>query len=115
MAIKLPKFNAGAFGHTFVARRATRWIQAILDGIGEETLIYIVQNNRIVLDYLPAQMKVHYKKLSQEYKEIFPSFTDEEVYSWIPAYWLEVIEAVDGGKEWGFRQIAMVRQFVLEE
>ena len=115
MSIKLPgiKFDGGAFGHTFVGRRAGRWLQAQFDGIGEPAVIYIVQNNRMLLDYFPAQMKVHYKKLAQEYKEMFPSFTDDEVYLWIPEYWREVIESVDGGKEWGMRQVACIRAFAL--
>ena len=31
-------------------------------------------------------------------------FTDEEVYNWVPDYWREVIETIDGGKEWGLHQ-----------
>lgn len=115
MSLKFPhvKFNAGAFGHTFVGRRAGRWLKTQFDGLGKDAVIYIVQNNKMLLDYVPPEMKVHYKKLGQQYREMFPSFTDEEVYSWVPDYWQEVIESVDGGKEWGLRQVAAIRATVL--
>lgn len=111
--MKLPhfNFNASAFGHTFVGRRARRWLQTQFDGLGKRVVISAVQGNKIFLDYVPAEMKAHYKRLAREYKEMFPSFTDEEVYSWIPPYWQEVIESEDGGREWGLRQVASLRAF----
>ena len=115
MAPKFPKikFNASAFGHTFVGRKATRWLQSTLDGIGRDRVIFIVENNLALIDLLPAQMKVHYRKQGEQYRELIPTFTDEEVYSWVPDYWREVIEAIDGGKEWGIRQVTIIRATVL--
>ncbi|KKN52928.1 hypothetical protein LCGC14_0607290 [marine sediment metagenome] len=115
MSLKIPhiKFNAGAFGHTFVGRRATRWLKTQFDGLGEERVIFIVQNNRMILDLLPSKLKVHYRKLGEQYREMFSSFNDEEVYNWIPDEWREVIESVDGGKEWGLRQVVNLRKFAL--
>ena len=115
MAIKLPKikFNASAFGHTFVGRKATRWLQTTFDGLGRDRIIFIVENDVMLIDLLPPQMKLHYKKLGEQYKEMFPSFTDEEVYSWVPNYWREVIETIDGGKEWGIRQVTIIRSIIM--
>ncbi len=115
MTLKFPKikFNASAFGHTFVGRKATRWLQSTFDGLGRNRIIYFVQNNLVLVDLLPAQMKVHYRKLGEQYREMFPSFTNEEVYSWVPAYWREVIESIDGGKEWGIRQVAIIRALIM--
>ncbi len=114
MALKFPKikFNASAFGHTFVGRKAGRWLQSTFDGLGRDRVVFIVQNNLVLTDLLPAQTKVHYRKLGEQYQELFPRFTDEEVYSWVPDYWREVIEAIDGGKEWGIRQVAVIRAFI---
>ena len=115
MGLKLPKvkFNASAFGHTFVGRKARRWLQSTFDGLGKDKIVYIVQNDLVLIDLLPAQMKVHYRKLGEQYRELIPRFTDEEVYNWVPDGWREVIEAVDGGKEWGLRQVAVIRATVL--
>ncbi len=115
MRLKFPKikFNASAFGHTFVGRKAGRWLKTQFDGLGRDRVIYIVQNDLALIDLLPAEMKIHYRKLGEQYREMFPSFTDEEVYSWVPDYWREVIEAIDGGQEWGLRQVAMIRAAVL--
>ncbi len=115
MALKFPKikFNANAFGHTFVGRKATRWLQGNFDGLGRDRIIYIVQNNLVLIDLLPAEMKGHYTKLGRQYRELFPKFTDEEVYSWVPNYWREVIEGIDGGQEWGLRQVAIIRKIIM--
>ncbi len=115
MALKLPKikFNSSAFGHTYVGRKAGRWLKTQFDGLGRDRIIFIVQNNLALIDLLPAEMKVHYRTLGQQYRELLPNFSDEEVYSWIPDYWREVIEAIDGGKEWGLRQVAIIRATVL--
>ena len=107
------KFNSGAFGHTFVGRRAGRWLQEQLDGIGKPAVIFMIKNNRSPLEFLPAKMKIHYRNLAQEYRELFPRFTDEEVYNWIPDYWREIIESTDSGKQWGLRQVAIIRDFAL--
>jgi len=115
MSLKFPKinFNANAFGHTFVGRKATRWLQSTFDGLGRDRIVYIVLNDLALIDLLPAEMKIHYRKLGEQYREMFPRFTDEEVYSWVPDYWREVIEAIGGGKEWGLRQVAIIRAAVL--
>ena len=115
MAIKFPKikFNTNAFGHTFVGRKAGRWLQSTFDGLGKDRIVYIVQNNLVLIDLLPAELKVHYRKVGQQYREMFPRFTDEEVYSWIPDSWQEIIESIDGGKEWGLRQVAIIRDIIM--
>ena len=115
MALKFPKikFNANAFGHTFVGRKAGRWLKTQIDGLGKDRIIFIVQNNLVLIDLLPAELKVHYRKIGQQYREMFPRFTDEEVYSWIPDYWQEIIESIDGGKEWGLHQVAIIRATVM--
>ena len=115
MALKFPKikFNASAFGHTFVGRKARRWLQSTFDGLGRDRIIFIVQNNLVLIDLLPAEAKVHYRKLGEQYREMFPRFTDEEVYSWIPDYWQEIIESIDGGKEWGLHQVAIIRDIIM--
>ncbi len=108
---KLPhiKFNPTAFGHTFVARRAERWLNEQFDAIGKDNMVYVVENNRNLLDYVPAEMKAQWKIQSMDYKEMFPQFTDEEVYGWVPQYWRNVIESVPGGREWGMRQVLHIR------
>jgi len=115
MSLKIPHitFNAGAFGHTIVGRRAGRWLQGQFDGVGKDAVIFIVRNNRMLLDYLPLDMKIHYKKLGEPYKEMFPSFSNEEIYAWVPDYWREVIESVEGGREWGFRQVVSIREYMV--
>lgn len=115
MSPKLPniKFNAGAFGHTLVGRRAERWLKTQFDALGKERVLYLVQNNMMLVDLLPSQLKVHYRKLAEQYHEIIPSFTDEEVYLWVPDYWREVFESVDGGREWGIRQVEYIRELIL--
>ena len=115
MAIKLPKikFDSSAFGHTYVGRKAKRWLQSTFDGIGRDRLIFIIQDNLALIDLIPAEMKGHYRTLGRQYSELLPNFSDEEVYSWIPDNWREVIEAIDGGKEWGLRQVAIIRATVL--
>ena len=112
---KLPKikFDASAFGHTFVGRKATRWLEEAFSGLGEERIIFTVRNNRNLLDYVPEQLKAHYKGQAQGYREIFPKFTDEEVYQWVPGYWRGVIESVEGGKTWGLLQVAAIRNFAM--
>ncbi len=115
MGIKFPKvkFNSSAFGHTFVGRRAGRWIEATFDGLGKERIIFIVKNNQQLLDLTPLEIKIHYKKQAEQYGELIPRFTDEEVYNWIPVYWREVIESVEGGLDWGMRQVQSIRQYLL--
>lgn len=103
------KFNPAAFGHTLIARKAERWLKAQFDAIGQENMTYIVNNNRNLLDYVPAEMKANWKIQSAEYKEMFPQFTDEEVYGWVPQYWRNFIEAIPGGKDWGMRQVSHIR------
>jgi hypothetical protein len=107
------KFNAGAFGHTFVARRARRWLQQQFDALGEKAIIYTVENNKSLLDYIPLEMRAKYKIMAKPYQETFPGFTNDEVYSWIPEEWRMVIESIPGGKEWGLRQVEIVRQFAM--
>ena len=115
MSPKIPrlKFNAGAFGHTLVSRRAGRWLQEFLDGLGEERVIFVVQKDLAILDLIPSDLKIHYKRQAEEYRELLPSFENEEVYGWVPDYWQEIIESQDGGKEWGLRQVANIRAFAL--
>lgn len=116
MAIKIPhlNFNADAFGHAFVARKAGRWLQQLFDGLGKARVVFIVKNNQDLLDLISPELRVHYKALGEGYKEILPKFTDDEVYAWIPPYWREIIESSDiAGRSWGMRQVAAIRKYAL--
>jgi len=115
MGIKLPKvkFDAGAFGHTLIARRVERWIGQVFATMGKDAVIRMVREDKMILGLLPIELKVHYKRMGEEYREIFPSFTDEEVYGWVPVYWREVIESADTTGDWGMRQVRQIRKYAL--
>jgi len=104
------KFNASAFGHTIVARRASRWLDAVFNGLGREKIVFIIQNNHRLLDYVPGEQKAVWKRQVMQNPEIFSQFSDKEVYSWVPVGWQDVIEAIPGGREWGSIQVADIRQ-----
>lgn len=103
------KFNPTAFSHTFVGNKARRWLGQIFDGLGESKIRFVVENNKNLLDYVPEQTKSNWRKQAKNFKPLFPKFTNDEVYGWIPDRWRALIESIPGGRDWGFNQIAAIR------
>jgi len=105
-------FDAELFAREFIGRRARRWLKQFLDGIGKENLIFIMSQNKNLVDYIPPEEKYVYKSFMQPYRDYALFFTNDDVYSWIPADWRDVIEAETRGKQWVSQQLPLIRSFL---
>jgi hypothetical protein len=107
------KFSSGPFLHTWVSKKATRWLKNILDGIGHERLAWMIANKRSLTSFFPPE-DIHSATLKTPLpKEYLEEFPDEEVYSWIPPEYRTFIEELEGGKEWAMEQIAFLRRLIV--
>jgi hypothetical protein len=103
------KFDGTAFSHAFIGIKARRWIGAFFEGVGGEEIVYAIQNNKNLLDYIPPAQKAEWVSQAQQFVSMFAQFTDEEVYRWIPANWAALIKSVPGGNDWALNQIKAIR------
>lgn len=107
----MPKisFSGLKFSHTFVARRAARWIKGF-DGIGGyESIIFCIKNNKNLVDYLSEEVRASYLVSVKKFGKFIDTYPDDEVYAWIPEDYRGVIESIPGGKKWAYRQIKLLR------
>jgi len=99
-------FNPKVFAEEFVARRYKRWLNEFFTGLGEERLVYLIQNNKDFTDYIPPE------KLAAQTRHIDKRFlavaTPDKVYSWLPEETRETIESFGHGKEWAYRQMDLL-------
>lgn len=105
-------FNADKFTREFASRRARRLLKGFFDGIGNENLIFLISQNKNLVDYIPPDERYAYKSFMQPYGGYSRFFSDKDIYSWIPANWRDVIEEQPGGKEWASHQVSLIRAFL---
>lgn len=107
------KFVPDAFLHDFIRRKATRSLKEFLDKVGAANIVWCIEHDRQLFDYLPAEVKQHYQmgiKIRREYAD---EFKDGEVYSWIPLEYQRLIEAYPNGKQWAFGHFPVIRSLVI--
>lgn len=107
------KFNPSAFAQDFIRRKTSRWLDTQFTFLGKERLLFVIKNNRNLVDFIPPELLQKYKADAKAYAESAKQFTDDDVYSWIPDKWKALIEAEPDGKEWAYRQIPLIRQIIL--
>ena len=105
-------FNGTAFSDTLIARKAERYIGKFLDDCGPKMLKGCIERKMWLTDCLTEEFKVGLKQKSQNYKDMFPGFTNIKVYGWIPQRHRDFIEALPGGKEWALGQLQVIREYL---
>ena len=103
------KFDSSAFAKTLIGRKASRRISTMFAGIGKDNLVYLIQNDKDFLDYIPSDQLYQYRSSSQAYKDYAEFFSDDDIYKWIPDPWKSIIEAQPTGREWVYRQLQFIR------
>lgn len=102
------------FAHTWLGKRATRWLRNMLDTLGgEKNIRFLIQSNQNILDKFPKNAVEHYRKQLRFPKQYIDSFTDDEVYGWIPEEYREIIESEPNGKEWAQGQVKQIRGMLI--
>ena len=107
------KFTPDRFAGEFVARRARRWLKALLDGIGQDKIIYLVQNNKMFTDYLTTEQQAKYRGYGRHYRQYAEFFSNVDVYGWVPEEYRDLIETLPNGKKWIYRQLSFIRRAML--
>lgn len=110
------KFNAKAFGHAFIGKKASRFISKLFDGIGHDNLSYMIRMDRDVLGYVSAEDIERYRQVIYAYADVAVEFTDDQIYSWIPKEQKAIIESYPAGRGrvWALRQIKEIRKALFD-
>lgn len=108
----MPKFSPVRFGKAFIATKARRVLGEFFDALPEDTLVFIVINDRLLTDKIPDELRYHYKAQLLPYRDIFQHLTNDEVYNWLPPKYQTLFESLPNGKAWANRQIDVIRDFL---
>lgn len=108
------KFSGKAFTKSLLGRRAKRWLKKAFDSIGgEQNILFLIENDRLLVEYLPPAKQYEIKKQFRErYIDYLKFLSDEDVYSWLPDDYRGLIESHPNGIKWAYKQIAFIRDYL---
>lgn len=101
--MKLGIINANAFARTLIGKKASRYIEKLFNGIGRDSLTYMIANDKDMLSYITDISQ--YRRVAYGHQYVASLFTDQDVYSWVPKDYKAFIESYPHGKAWALRQI----------
>lgn len=105
-------FDGGIFARKYVELKASGQLKKFFDGLGVEALTILVTQNKDIYDFLPEKEREGLKKIAanaQVQEAIVKKlFTEDDVISWIPDKYRQVISQYPQGKDWATRQIDML-------
>lgn len=107
------KFNSIAMAKSFVGRKAGRFIDSFLNGLERQKMLFLINNDKSILDLVALDIRYKYKAQAAPYKDIIQKFTIDDVYNWIPQSHRAFIEATPNGKNWALAQIKSIHEFLL--
>lgn len=112
VALPKIKFNGLKFSKEFVGRRACHWLANLFEGMGlrARDFAYLIDGDKRLVDFIPPEQIARWKGQANAHKQYSKLFTDDDIYSWIPAESRAIIELHPGGWKWAYRQIEFIRQ-----
>lgn len=103
------RFDGTIFAKELMASRARRWMkEKIFDPLGQENLVFLIQNNRSLIAAIPPEV---FAELRAAFRQ--RSSTDQDIYAWLPADVRAIIENQPNGQAWASAEIKALRQAVL--
>ena len=109
--MKLPRIDATTFAQSFILRRATRKVQELVEALGEDNLAYLVENNKDLGTFLPAEQEAVFRQMAPSFGFVSAAISDEAFTAMLPSWAQRMVLANDQTKEWWRRQIEWIRGF----
>ena len=108
------KFSGGNFTKSYIGRRAKRWLKNAFDAIGGlENILYLIEQDKTLIEFIPQEQRYEMKaQFREHYSDYLKFLTDDNVYSWLPDDYRGVIENHPKGKEWAYKQVKLIRDFL---
>lgn len=97
---------------TYLGRKIERYAEAFLDGIGEQNLITMIEQDICLTDQIPQERKVNLKMRAFNYLRFINELTPDVAYTWLPPKYQRLFEAVQGGKDWAIRQLEIIKKYL---
>ena len=113
-------FNAQAATNVYIGRKAAPYIEHFFSELGDDTLIAAIRGNLNLIEILPAEYVANLKELASKaipkfglpYPKTLDYFTNEILYSWLPARTRLNLEHEPGGKDWLYFQFDFLRSYL---
>ena len=101
-------FDGAVFSKSFIGSRARRGVQTFIASmeLAPADIVYLINNGKSLLDYIPRD------NFPPSYSEYSGLFSDEEIISWLPDDFRDVVERHPKGKEWAKKQVAELRRLL---
>ena len=116
MNLHLPVINASALSRSFILKQARRRVGEVLEGIGQERLRFLIQNNKSLSLYLSREQEAQYRRQAKSYGFIAKVIGEQELWEILPE-WVKgvVVEYGDQGRQWVESQVKWLLSFFKEE
>lgn len=106
------QFNAQAFLSTVIGRKVERYVGTLFDGIGEENIHAMMAEDANLSDYIADKEKERLKMLVMPYVKIVAELDPAVMYTWLPDKYRELFESSPQGREWGVRQLQIIKKLL---
>ncbi len=102
--------NLGNFGQTYTTRKAARTLsEYLLNNIGEDTVTYLIHNNKQIKDYIPADKIPIVQAKLKEYKWFIDTVTVQNIVDELPRETKEFFSGITGGIQWLRTQLTWIK------
>ena len=100
-------FDGEVFSKSFKGLRAKRAVHDFIAAmeLAPADLLYLINNDKSLLDYVSRDNLPP----PGEYSKLF---SDDEILSWLPSQFMDVVERHPKGKEWAKKQVAELRRLL---
>ena len=120
--INLPGINSGVFANKWMLAKAKRGAKEhlwpLFDAIGESNFRLAIQQGKPFLENLdpsklPAETQ-EYLSMAPQYKPLFSLFSDEDVLSLLPPWFIQLVSSSEAGRKWWAGELAFMKNVIKE-